>query len=149
VNDEPTITPPNRTHMAGLLLAGAGAVVAGATTVLLMGAGSPSVEAVALAIAAGTVLMGWPAAISTPMPVLRWGAILIAGSTLRLLTIVLLGLLLGAAVQVEAQAFWLGIAVGGMTLLAIETGVLMVAIKGAMRHAGIGLASRAHGGGHA
>jgi len=129
VSDEPTITPPNRTHMAGLLLGAACAVLTGVATVLLMGAGSPSAEAAALAIASGTLLMAWPAAISLPMPILRWGAMLIAGSSLRLASIVLMGVLLASFVDVVTQAFWLGIAVGGMTLLAVETTFLIIGIQ--------------------
>ena len=145
MSDEPTITPPHRAHMAALLIATACAIATGVTTVLLMGAGSPSAETAALAIAGGVLLMAWPAMLSMPMPALRWGMILILTSAMRLGTILLVGLVLARVVDVQLNAYMLGLVVGALTLLAIET-TLMLRVIWVLRPA---IAAQANGDGHA
>ena len=145
MSDEPTITPPSRALMASLLAACACAVATGVITVLLMGAGSPSAETAALAIAFGALLMAWPSMLNMPMPVLRWGMILIVASTMRLGAIMLVGLVLARFVDVQLTAYMLGLVVGALTLLAVDTALLMRVIW-VLKPA---IAGQAHGGGHA
>lgn len=145
MNDEPTITPPQRAHMAALLIATACAIATGVMTVLLMGAGSPSAETAALAIAGGVLLMAWPAMLTRPMPVIRWGMILIATSTARIGAIMIVGLLLSRAIDVQMTAYMLGLAVGAITVLMVET-ILLMRVISALKPALVG---QANGDGHA
>ena len=144
MTNEPTITPPNRAHLASLLLGAAAGMLGAAIAGRAMGAGVDSIEAAAMAIGAGTLLMAWPSLVRGPMPALRWGLLVIAGSSLRLVAIVAVAGLLDLALGLDRQGLWLGVAVGGMVQLAIETGVLLASIGG-MRP---GLAG-GHGGAHA
>lgn len=127
---EPTITPPNRAHLAALLLGGALGVAVGDAVVWAMGGPSPSIEAATLAIATGTLVMIWPALLSSPLKALHWAALAIGGSSLRLAAIVIVAAVLDLALPVSRQAYWLGIVSGALAGLTLETAFLLMAIRG-------------------
>lgn len=157
MSGEPIIHPRRAVYAASLAVS---AAVGGAVASLLawrLGAGGETIGSIWLVTILATLLGAWPALIAGSMPVSRFGALVMAGSGMRLLATMGLGLALDLGgsgfASGERTAFWLGIVLAAVVVLIGDSAVAVSTLSragraragsGAGTGGGLGLESRSN-----
>lgn len=136
MSGEPMIQPRRAVHAASLAIS---AAFGGAVASLLaarLGAGAATIGSIWTVTGLATVLGAWPLLIAGAVSASRYGAVVMAGSGVRLLATLAVGLAmsLGAASRSgsgEPLAFWMGVLVAAAAVIIGDSAAAVATLRGA------------------
>jgi len=93
--------------------------------------GSFQTALVATTVMLGAVAVGSVSALAgSPMPLFRWGALVMAGGLARMAALLIAGLQVDLMLSLDRTPFWMALVASGALMLVIESAFLIKTIAG-------------------